>query len=499
MAAPEVIAGRYRVERPIGQGGMGTVWLCTDDVLGREVAVKQVGLMPGESAPDLARALREARSSAALNHRNVVAVFDAVESDDDRLWLVMEHVPGTTLSQLVKDEGRLDPRRVAAIGAQVASGLAAAHARGTVHRDVKPGNILIDDTTAKISDFGIARTEGDAQLTRSGLLIGTPLYFSPELARGADPTPASDVWALGATLYAAVEGRLPVEDRGNPIATLTAIATTSVPAPTHAGPLTDVLARMLAPDPGARCSMTEAAEVLGRLADEHPTQTLEAPVAATAPLGAATAAAPRLAPEPDPAPAATPVAPAAAPAREGSRRRTPWLVPLLVVLLLAAGGLVLLLVPDEDEEPVADRDPATAPASPSESQEPGPDPEPEEPAEPAPEPDAGEQEAEEPASDGTEAGSREELVSDYYALLPGDPETAWEYLGPEARSDAGGYGGFTGFWSTIDSVTVEGTTVDDDGVVTVDLVYDGTETESRRLSVEETGDGFVIADDLGPA
>ena len=226
----EIIAGRYRVVRTIGHGGMGAVWLCHDDVLGRDVAVKQVGVLPGESAPDVARAVREARSSAALNHPNVVSVFDAVE-DEGRTWLVMEYVPGTTLAEMLGKEGRLEPARVASIGAQVAAGLAAAHARGTVHRDVKPGNILVDGDVAKISDFGIARTEGDPQLTRTGLVIGTPLYFSPALARGGDPTPADDVWALGATLYAAVEGGPPVADRGNPIATLTAIAETRPPTP----------------------------------------------------------------------------------------------------------------------------------------------------------------------------------------------------------------------------------------------------------------------------
>ncbi len=137
----------------------------------------------------------------------------------------------------------------------MADGLAAAHRQGTVHRDVKPGNVLIAGDTAKISDFGIARTHGDEQLTRTGLVMGTPLYFSPELARGADPTPAADVWALGATLYAAVEGVPPIADRGNAIATLAAIAETRPPHPEHAGFLTDAIGRMLDPDrsPAGRC------------------------------------------------------------------------------------------------------------------------------------------------------------------------------------------------------------------------------------------------------
>lgn len=125
---PEIIADRYRVLQSVGRGGMGEVWLCDDEWLGRQVAVKQVGVLPGESVPDLARALREARSSAALNHRHVVSVYDAVETDD-HIWLVMEYVPGATLAELIEREGRLDPARVATIGAQVADGLAAAHAR----------------------------------------------------------------------------------------------------------------------------------------------------------------------------------------------------------------------------------------------------------------------------------------------------------------------------------------------------------------------------------
>src|SRR4051794_6700408 len=266
--APEIIAGRYVVLRAVGRGGMGAVWLCRDERLGREVAVKQVGVLPGEPVPDPARALREARSLASLHHPHVVSVFDAVE-DDDHIWLVMEYVPGETLGELIAREGRLDPEQVAAIGAQVADGLAAAHARGTVHRDVKPGNVLIAGDVAKISDFGIARTAGDPQLTRSGLVMGTPLYFSPELARGADPTPAADVWALGATLYSAVEGEPPIADRGNALATLGAIAEGRPSHPEHAGFLTDAIGRMLDPDPASRWTMPDAAHALGRLTERH--------------------------------------------------------------------------------------------------------------------------------------------------------------------------------------------------------------------------------------
>src|SRR3954467_7636612 len=213
---PDLIGGRYRVRSAVGHGGMGTVWLCSDERLQPDVAVKQVGRLPGESAPAWARAMREARSSAALSHRNVVTVFDVLE-ESDAIWLVMEYVPSRSLSESIREDAPRAPAVVAQIGAQIADGLAAAHALGTVHRDVKPGNVLIrEDGVPKISDFGIARNAGDPALTQSGFVTGTPSYFSPELATGHGPSPAADVWALGATLYAAVEGDPPYPPRGDP-------------------------------------------------------------------------------------------------------------------------------------------------------------------------------------------------------------------------------------------------------------------------------------------
>src|SRR3954453_5623536 len=267
--APKRIAGRYVGDRAAGHGGMGTVWLCTDEILGRQVAVKQVGTLPGESTLDLARALREARSSAALNHPNVVSVFDVVE-EGDHIWLVMEYVPGRSLAEILKEEGSITVEQAAHIGAQVAGGLAAAHARGTVHRDVKPGNILVrSDGTAKISDFGIARTAGDPQVTQTGLVTGTPAYFAPEVARGDEPTPAADVWALGATLYAAVEGQTLYPLHLNPIALLGEIASTRPPPPQRAGSLTKPMVRMLDVDPQSRWTMADVAHVLRRLDQRH--------------------------------------------------------------------------------------------------------------------------------------------------------------------------------------------------------------------------------------
>src|SRR3954451_5434459 len=268
--APRKIADRYRVGRPIGHGGMGTVWLCRDERLERDVAVKQIGTLPGETAPDLARAMREARSSAALNHPHVVSIYDVVE-EGGHIWLVMEYVASRTLAQVIRQDGPLSPEATVEIGVQIAEALLAAHAAGTIHRDVKPGNILgSSEGVAKISDFGIARAHDQSQLTRSGQVIGTPMYFAPELARGERPSPAADVWALGATLYAAVEGHPPYEHQPGHLALLATIASTPPMQTRRAGFLKEPIERMLDPDPVSRWSMADAAHLLERLRRRHP-------------------------------------------------------------------------------------------------------------------------------------------------------------------------------------------------------------------------------------
>ncbi|MFW6774247.1 protein kinase domain-containing protein [Nocardioides sp. CPCC 205120] len=499
---PQTIAGRYRVEREIGRGGMGSVWLCHDEVLGRAVAAKQVGKLPGESIPDLARAMREARSLAALNHRNVVSVYDAIQ-DGDHIWLVMEYVAGRTLSQIVAQEGPLPPERVAWIGAQVADGLVAAHARGTVHRDVKPGNILVtEDDVAKISDFGIARTTGDDHLTRSDIVVGSPAYFSPELARGEDPSPAADVWALGATLYAAVEGAPPFPEQSNAIALLVTIATQRPPQPQRAGLLGDALARMMDPDPVSRWSMDDAAHALRRLHQRHGagggtprTGAFAAPVAptSTAPEAVVPPATPPVPPEP--APAALPVGPDG-PGAPGDDRRHRW--PLVAALALVAvlGGIAFLVwgLGDDDRESADDPAPATssseAPASTATEEEPS-SPEPTASAPPAPEPTT-------TTSAPDEDAERAQFVEAYYGALPGDTGTAWAMLGSGFQDEVGSLADYQGFWSTIDAVTVDDVQPAGEGAVDVTLTYtsDGSsESEVRRLYLERGDGGYLIVDD----
>ena len=514
--APQLIAGRYRVERELGRGGMGAVWLCRDEMLGREVAVKQIGALPGEAA-DLARGLREARSSAALQHPNVVSVFDAVD-EGETIWLVMEYVPSRTLSQLTREEGPLDPRRAAAIGAQVADGLALAHERGTVHRDVKPGNVLVaEGDHAKISDFGIARSNAaDEHRTQTGLLTGTPAYFSPELARGADASPASDVWALGATLYAAVEGRQPYAPRENAIATLAAIAQESPEPPRRAGALAGAIGHMLDPDPEARWSMAQVARELHDVAaggagvqdtraddDGAATQVFPAPAAVAGAAGAGAAAGapsdpetePGAETEPEPAPAPVP---APEPGRE-RQRRTPagwWVAAVIVVLVLAIGGLVLLSLGDDDGAPSAEDTTSAPSGSPEPSEETEPTEETSEPTEES-EPEETEPTEEPEETEPTQGASGGEavgLVEDYYAVLPGDRDAGWATLSPSLQQQIG-RGSYDGFWSTISTVDIVAIQDVGGGSVDVTLTYDGGSRETRRLDVGRVGGELRIVGD----
>ena len=202
-----MIAGRYSLVREVGRGGMGAVWLAHDEALGRDVALKRIGMVPGADTTDLARAEREARLAARLSHPHVVAVFNLVV-DDDAQWLVMEYVEGATMSQLVREEGPLTPDQAAPLLWQAADGLVAAHQAGIVHRDVKPSNILVDrHRRVKITDFGIAHVTADPSLTQTGLVTGSPAYLAPEVAAGQRGDASSDVWSLGATVFHMLSGR----------------------------------------------------------------------------------------------------------------------------------------------------------------------------------------------------------------------------------------------------------------------------------------------------
>ncbi|MFZ3499813.1 serine/threonine-protein kinase [Streptomyces sp. 5.8] len=263
--AGAVLAGRYRLVEPIGRGGMGKVWRAHDELLHRTVAVKELtaGLYVAQADRDVlhARTQKEARAAARIQHPAVVTVHDVLEHDD-RPWIVMEYIDGPSLADAAKTAGRIEPREAARIGLHVLGALRAAHAVGVLHRDVKPGNVMLaKDGRVMLADFGIAAIEGDSSITRTGELIGSIDYLAPERVTGGSPDPASDLWSLGATLYTAVEARSPFR-RTSPISSLQAVVNEEPPAPTHAGALAPVITALLRKDPAQRPSADEAEQML---------------------------------------------------------------------------------------------------------------------------------------------------------------------------------------------------------------------------------------------
>ncbi|MET9964957.1 serine/threonine-protein kinase [Streptomyces sp. NPDC006356] len=266
----QLVSGRYRLADAIGSGGMGRVWRAHDEVLHRAVAIKELtaALYVSESDRErlLARTRAEARAAARINHSAVVTVHDVLEHDG-RPWIVMELVEGHSLADAVKEQGRVEPAEAARIGLWVLRALRAAHSAGVLHRDIKPGNVLLsEDGRVLLTDFGIAQIEGDTTITRTGEVVGSVDYLAPERVRGHDPGPASDLWALGATLYTAVEGRSPFR-RTSPLGTMQAVVEEEATEPQHAGPLAPVISALLRKDPATRPGAAEAEQMLAEAAE----------------------------------------------------------------------------------------------------------------------------------------------------------------------------------------------------------------------------------------
>ncbi|TLQ46830.1 serine/threonine-protein kinase [Streptomyces marianii] len=351
------VAGRYLLLARLGEGGMGVVWRARDELLGREVAVKEVRAPAGLGAAEVRRLYtrleREGWAAARISHRNVVTVYD-VAMQDGRPWIVMELVRGISLSDALAAEGPMAPQRAARIGAEVLTALRAAHGAGVLHRDVKPGNVLLgNDGRVVLTDFGIASVEGSSGLTLTGELVGSPEFLAPERALGITPGPASDLWALGVLLYAAVEGRSPFR-RDTPLGTLRAVVDEELPAPRRAGALEPVIAGLLRKEPAERMSAEEAERLL-RVFGAGGTPRTGSP-AGSGPLAATAATAVSAAP-------VTPVAPAgvfgpptdttAVPARGGRgpsadrpRRAAVVLAAGIAALALSLGGLTYALLDD---------------------------------------------------------------------------------------------------------------------------------------------------------
>lgn len=359
-----VIAGRYRLLDVLGQGGMGTVWRARDELLGRDVAVKEVRAPAGLAGDDerrlYARLEREAWAAARISHRNVVTVYDVV-TEDGRPWIVMELIRGLTLSDVLDAEGPMPPRRAAGIGAEVLAALRAAHEAGVLHRDVKPGNVLLaNDGRVVLTDFGIAAVEGTSNLTMTGELVGSPEFLAPERALGRTPGPASDLWSLGVLLYAAVEGNSPFRQE-TPLSTLRAVVDEELPPPHRAGALTSVIEGLLRKDPQARIQPDEAERELrlvaaGGAPRHEPPRS--APLPST-PHGAGGPAEPSGPTPPMPLPYATPPGPSDDAPRDRPNRAGTVLAVGVVLLLLAVGALTYALLRDQG----GDKDPGGAPTS----------------------------------------------------------------------------------------------------------------------------------------
>ncbi len=378
-----LVGGRYRLHTPLGAGGMGTVWRAEDELLGREVAVKEVlfpaGLSEREQEVLRERTRREARAAARLDHPSAVTVYDVVEQDGSPC-LVMELVEARPLSEVVRTDGPLSPQRVAHVGLALLGALETAHRQGIVHRDVKPGNVLLGPDVGGLpgrvvlTDFGIASTAGDASITGTGLLLGSPAYIAPERARGHAPRPPSDLWSLGATLFTAVEGRPPYDGGGDPLLTVTAVVTGEHEPYVAAGPLEPVLEGLLERDPEQRLTAPQARAALRAVAESA--ATVAVPVhrpfpapeqrtehTAALPVDQLAQAAAGAPPSRFPPPSHFPPPSVRRPSRPpgaARRRRIPWAPLLLVVAILALGSAIVGYVLSQ---PLAD-DPTATPSGP---------------------------------------------------------------------------------------------------------------------------------------
>jgi len=372
---------------------------------------------------------------------------------------VMEYVEGQSLAQLVTEEGPLSPQRVARYGAQLAAALGQAHDLGIIHRDVKPGNVLITkDGRAKISDFGIARRDQDEQLTQVGLMTGTPAYFSPELARGADPSRASDVYALGATLYTAVEGRTPYEGDSNAINVLRRIDTSEPRAVHHAGPLRPMLAGMMAPSPESRWSMNHSRDRLREIAAGR------SPTVAVAPAPA----------------------PESLVRQRGSRARTLLIAAavLAVLMLIGFGGFLLFHGDADDDDAAGPSQDTLGPANES----------PQESASESSSPDGSAE-----VRNRVSANQMEDFVKGYFATMPGGTDQGWRQLAPRMQAEVG-RDSYNAFWGSIRDVRVGNASAHPkDLTVSLDITYirsDGTVSrESQLLTLQRSGGELLIVSD----
>ena len=485
------VAGRYELSERVGGGAMGLVWLARDLRLDRVVAVKEL-LLPShldekQSEQARRRAMREARIAARLQHPNAIAVYDVVE-DDGQPWLIMEYLPSKSLAVVIADSGPLPVDDVVRIGGQLAAALAAAHKASVVHRDVKPGNVLLGDAGAvKITDFGISRAIDDATATATGRSVGTPAFFSPEVAKGEDGGYPSDVFSLGATLYNAVEGTPPFGISENSIAQLHRVAEGTIRPPEKAGTLTPVLLRLLDPDPDTRPTMAEAAEELAVLAEiSEPTPTLVEEV--PAPEAEAKT-------DPVPPPPPSPPSPPSTEDEEKRRRRAVFGLIGVTVLLLAVVGAAFWFAnrdkPDQNTQSGGQSGSVTQSTT---NQPPA-----EQPPADTTQPDATtttpsttSSSAPAPSSPPPAAPSAAQAITDYYATLQTDKAAAWARLTENFRQGRSlTFAGYTNFWSQ-NTATVSNVVEQGPNTVAATVTFNGSEVENHVYTLVQQNGQWLI-------
>ncbi|MBM7769925.1 serine/threonine protein kinase [Actinokineospora baliensis] len=472
-----MLAGRYRLEEPVGSGAMGVVWRARDERLERVIALKRLiirpGLTPAQTDEARRRAMREARIAARLQHRNAIAMLDVAEHDGDPC-LVMEFLPSRSLSAVLAEDGTLPPEQVAAIGSQVAAALAAAHAAGIVHRDVKPGNILLGDNgTVKITDFGISRAIDDGTVTETGMLAGTPAYLAPEIARGQDPSQSSDVFSLGATLYHAVEGAPPFGLNPNPLALLHAVASGDVTPPRGAGALTPTLMTLLRADPTDRPTMDDAASLLAL-----PTAPLRVPQFEQRTVPA----------KPNPIRSPRPLTPPPPPDPQRPSPSRGVLIALLLGVVVLAAAVTLVLTSGNSGNGAGTNTTSTTIITVSQD-----------PPSPAPTTPSTAPVVSQKVTDYTAAGRT--VIAYYGSDSPA--QVRWDMLGPNGKTAFGDFAGFERHWGQfqyISSRNANGVTSNQDGSVTVpvDVTVKGAAGEvagKKMVKVVLVGGKYLIDSD----
>ncbi|MGZ5390033.1 MAG: serine/threonine-protein kinase [Aeromicrobium sp.] len=477
-----MLGDRYELDHEIGRVDNGSMWLGRDTVLNRTVAMKQIGMVSGGSAPDLVRAEREAHLAARVNHPNVVAVFDLVD-DGHRQWLIMEYVDGPSLASLIAARGALEPEDLAPVVEQVASALAAAHEHGIVHRDVKPSNILLTkDGIAKLSDFGVARAHADVAPTQTGLLTGSPAYLSPEVATGGTATAASDVWSLGASLFHALAGHPPYEVSDNLLDAMYRIGHDEPPRLEEGGLLAPLVEAMMQRDPDARPSLAEIERAVAEItatsqdfADDGAEPTVD--------LELATREFPTVSNNAEPTPTSvfgppatsfdspTRVRASASARREsayrrGSRRNL-WLVAGVAAAIIA---IVAFAVVVGGTQPPID--------------------------EPRAEPNSSQSTPSSADGDPT-AKELEGFAADYLMTASNDPDEGFTLLTPAYQQESGGLQGYKDFWAGVSDLDVQ-TVRGDPEALTVSYTYSydfkgDRHTEDVTLQLEESADSYLIS------